>query len=94
MIKNLVDAIERILFIHDSVKKDAQSPNILFFTSVWLALQNLGGGVVYKSTWSVLVSPASSKAGYKSEKGIRLTNSANEHVKRPILDISRTSKIY
>ena len=41
-----VDAVERVLLVDDRVEEDAQSPNVLLFSSVWLACQYLRGGII------------------------------------------------
>lgn len=47
MVHNLVNTVERVLFVHDGIQEDAQSPNILLLSSVRVAAKDFGGGVVY-----------------------------------------------
>lgn len=34
VVHNLVDAIERIFFVHDGIQKNSKSPNVLLFASI------------------------------------------------------------
>lgn len=34
VVHNLVDAIERIFFVHDGVQEDSESPDVLLFASI------------------------------------------------------------
>ena len=45
-IHNLVDAVEGVLLVDDGVEEDAQGPDVLLFTTVRFASQDLGGGVI------------------------------------------------
>jgi hypothetical protein len=46
MVKDLVDVIERVLFVNDGVKQDSEGPNILFFTAVGFTLENFRCSIV------------------------------------------------
>lgn len=46
VIHNLVDAVERIFFVHEGIEQDAKSPNILFFSTVGFSLQYFWSSVV------------------------------------------------
>lgn len=56
MVEDLVDVVEWVLLVDDGVEEDAQGPDVLLFAAVGLALQDLGGGVVYERGWSVVAS--------------------------------------
>lgn len=53
MVEDLVDVIERVLLIDNGVEEDAERPDVLFLATIGLALQNLGGSVVYMKVRSV-----------------------------------------
>ena len=46
MVHDLVDAIERVLFVDDGVEQDAESPDILFFAAIRTASEDFGGCVI------------------------------------------------
>ena len=49
MVHDLINTIKRVLLVHDSVKKDAQGPDVLLFAAVWQAAEDFGRGVVCHS---------------------------------------------
>lgn len=46
MVHDLVDTVEGVFFVHQSVKEDAEGPDVLFLAPVGFALKDFGGGVV------------------------------------------------
>lgn len=49
VIEDFVDVVERILLVDDCVKKDAESPHVLFFAAVGFALKNFGCRIIYNN---------------------------------------------
>jgi hypothetical protein len=45
-IHDLVDAVEGILLVYNSIEENAEGPHILLLASVWLSGKNFGGCVV------------------------------------------------
>lgn len=48
MVENLIDVVERVLFVDDGVKQNSKRPHILFLAAVGFALKNFGCSVVWK----------------------------------------------
>lgn len=46
MIENLVDVVEWILLVDNSVEENSKSPDVLFLTPVRLALEDFGSSVI------------------------------------------------
>lgn len=46
MIQYFVYTVERVFFVDEGVEEDAERPDVLFFASVGLALEDFGGGVI------------------------------------------------
>jgi hypothetical protein len=46
MVHNLVDAVERIFLVDDSIEKNAKSPNILLFATIGVTSENFRSRVV------------------------------------------------
>ena len=46
MIHDFVDAVKGVFFIDESVKEDAEGPDVLFFAAVRFPLQYFRGGVI------------------------------------------------
>ena len=50
MIQNFVNAVEGVLFVNKRVEEDAESPDVLFFAPIRLALQHFRSGVICQET--------------------------------------------
>jgi hypothetical protein len=46
VVHDLVDAVEGVLLVDDGVEQNAQRPDVLLFTAVWLACEDFRRGVV------------------------------------------------
>ena len=46
MIKDLVNAVKRVLFVDECVEEDPKRPHILFLATIGFALQDLGSGII------------------------------------------------
>lgn len=46
MVHDLVDTVEGVFFVDDSVEQDAEGPDILFFATVGTASEDFGGCVI------------------------------------------------
>lgn len=84
VVHDLIYGVERVLFVDDGVQQDTESPHILLFATVRATGKNLWRGIVCGML--VLVRVLFCRRS-------RLTDSAYKDVKRPTLDICRTSKI-
>lgn len=49
VIENLVDVVEWILLVNDSIEQNAQSPHILFLSAVGFALEDFRCRVIYNN---------------------------------------------
>lgn len=47
VVQNLIDAVERVLLVHERVEQDSQGPDVLFLAPVRSPLQNLGGSIIW-----------------------------------------------
>ena len=47
MVEDLVDAVKGVLLVDERVEEDAEGPDVLLLAAVRLALQDLGGRVVW-----------------------------------------------
>lgn len=50
VVHDLVDAVERVLLVHDRVEQDSQRPYVLLLAAVRLASQNFRCSVIYSRT--------------------------------------------
>lgn len=48
VVENLIDVVERVLFVDDGVEQNSKGPHILFFAAVRFALKNFRRCVVWK----------------------------------------------
>lgn len=46
MVHDLVDAIEGVLFVDESIEEDAEGPDVLFLAAVRFPLEDFGSGIV------------------------------------------------
>ena len=46
VVQDLVDVVEWVLFVHNGVEEDPQSPDVLFFAAVGLTLEDFRGRIV------------------------------------------------
>ena len=85
-VHDLINTVEGVFFVYQSVQQYAESPNILLFTAVGFALQNFGRRIVY-DVQSLLVD------SFQLERVSNFTNCPHEDIKRAILDVSCATKI-
>lgn len=55
MVKDLIDIVERVLFVDDSVEQDAKGPDILLLAAVRFSLQDFWRSVVWERGQSRLI---------------------------------------
>lgn len=48
-VHDLVDAVERVLFIDDRVEQDAKRPDVLLFAAVRFSSKDFGGCVIWEN---------------------------------------------
>jgi hypothetical protein len=49
MVHDLVDGVERVLFVDDGVEQNSKGPDVLFFAAVGEAAEDFRGSVIYEA---------------------------------------------